>query len=61
MSIAWSGVDWELLRGERLGYMCSSNTPHPTTLRDYADLQPANQATEQVINDKQDAGFMRSW
>jgi hypothetical protein len=34
--------------------------PHPTTLRELADLQLVVMAIEQAINDKQDAGFMRS-
>ena len=35
--------------------------PHPTTLRELADLQLVIMATEQVLNDKQDAAFMRSF
>jgi hypothetical protein len=39
----------------------SENAPHPTTLRELADLQLAIMATEQVIKDKQDAGFVHSF
>ena len=39
----------------------SDYAPHPTTLRELADLQLVIMATEQVIKDKQDAGFVRSW
>ena len=35
--------------------------PHPTTLRELADLQLAIMATEQVIKDKQDTSFLRSF
>ena len=39
----------------------SEHPPHPTTMRDLADLQLAIMATEQVIRDKQDASFLRSF
>jgi hypothetical protein len=37
------------------------HAPHPKTLRELADLQLAIMAVEQVIKDKQDAAFMRSF
>ena len=39
----------------------SEHPPHPTTLRELADLQLVIMATEQVIRDKQDAGFLHSF
>ena len=39
----------------------NENAPHPTTLRELADLQLVIAATEQVIKDKQDASFLRSF
>jgi hypothetical protein len=39
----------------------SDQPPHPNTLRQLADLQLAIMATEQVIKDKQDPAFMRSY
>jgi hypothetical protein len=35
--------------------------PHPTTLRELADLQLVIMATEQTIKDKQDQNFLRSF
>jgi hypothetical protein len=39
----------------------STLPPHPSTLRELADLQLVIMATEQVLNDKQDANFLRSF
>jgi hypothetical protein len=39
----------------------SEYAPHPTTLRELANLQLAIMATEQVISDKQDAGFLHAF
>ena len=38
----------------------SERPPHPATLRELANLQLIIMATEQVIADKQDAGFVRA-
>jgi hypothetical protein len=35
--------------------------PNPVTLRELADLQLVIMATEQVLKDKQDAKFLRSF
>ena len=39
----------------------SEHPPHPTTLRELADLQLVIMATDQVIKDKLDVGFMRDF
>ena len=39
----------------------SERPPHPATLRELANLQLIIMATEQVIEDKKDAGFVRSF
>ena len=39
----------------------SDSPPHPSTLRELADLQLVIMATEQVIRDKQDQTFLRSF
>jgi hypothetical protein len=39
----------------------SENPPHPATLKELAELQLVIMATEQVIKDKQDPSFTRSF
>jgi hypothetical protein len=39
----------------------SEQPPHPSTLREVANLQLVIMATEQAIRDKQDHDFMRSF
>ena len=39
----------------------SEYAPHPTTLGELANLQLAIMATEQVIRDKQDPGFLHAF
>lgn len=39
----------------------SERAPHPTTLRELAELQLVIMATEQAIKDKQEEGFARSF
>jgi hypothetical protein len=39
----------------------SEQPPHRSTLRELADLQLAIMATEQVIKDKQEPSFLRSF
>ena len=39
----------------------SERPPHPDTLRELANLQLAIMAIEQVVRDKQDQSFLRSF
>jgi len=53
---------FRLCRADLVAAMgASERPPHPATLRELANLQLVIMATEQVIRDKQDAGFLRSF
>ena len=53
---------FRLCRADLVAAIASSEQPpHRNTLRELADLQLAIMATEQVIRDKQDTGFLYSF